>query len=134
MALVFMQLLYKGTSNYGLISDISIVVSLIIMSAVVPLSIVAARDKNIFNLLFKKGYYSPEKLELNKKLNVVRFIMTSVASLGYLLYMLLSKDDGNGILIFVGSGLIVDVMIEVILKYCHERNKDKKQSKDIETK
>lgn len=134
MALILMMLLYKGMSNYGFISDVSVMVGLIVLAVAVPLGIVAARDKNIFNLLFKKGDYSPEKLELNKKLNVVRFIMTSVAALGYLLYMLLSKDDGNGILIFVGSGLIVDVMIEVILKYCHERNKDKKQSKDIETK
>ena len=127
MALILIQLLYKGTPNYGLISDISIVVSLIIMSAVVPLSIVAARDNNTFNLLFKKGVYSPEKIELNKKLNFVRFIVTSVALLGYLFYMLLSKDDGNDILIFAGFGLIIDTITELILKYCHERNKDKKQ-------
>lgn len=134
MALILLMSLYKGTSNYGLISDISIVVSLIILSAVVPLSIVAARENNTFNLLFKKRDYSPEKLELNKKLNFVRFIVTSVALLGYLVYMFLSKDDGNDILIFAGFGLIIDGIIEVILKYCYEQSKDKKQStKDIES-
>ena len=134
MALILLMSLYKGTSNYGLISDISIVVSLIVMSAVVPLSIVAARENNTFNLLFKKRDYSQEKLELNKKLNFVRFIVTSVALLGYLVYMFLSKDDGNDILIFAGFGLIIDGIIEVILKYCYEQRKDKKQStKDIES-
>lgn len=134
MALILLMSLYKGTSNYGLISDISIVVSLIVLSAVEPLSIVAARENNTFNLLFKKRDYSPEKLELNKKLNFVRFIVTSVALLGYLVYMFLSKDDGNDILIFAGFGLIIDGIIEVILKYCYEQRKDKKQStKDIES-
>ena len=135
MILILLQQIYGKSLNYDLISNVSVLASLIIMSIVIPLDVVPARENNAYKMLLKKGDYAPEKLELNKKLNFVRAIIISLALIGYFIYMVLANDNGNDILLFAGGGLIVDVLIEIIVKYFFERNKDKKQStKAIETK
>ena len=128
MMLILLQTIYKDSSNYAFVSDISVLVSLIIMSVVVPMGIVPARENNAYSLLLKKGSYAPERAGLNKKLNLVRMIITSTALIGCLVYMVVAKNDGNSILLFGGIGLIVDLLIEVIVKYFYERNKDKNKS------
>ena len=125
MMLILLQIIYKDSSNYAFVSDISVLVSLIIMSVVVPLEIVPVRENNAYSLLLKKGSYAPERAGLNKKLNLVRMIITSTALIGCLVYMVVAKVDGNSVLLFGGIGLIVDLLIEVIVKYFYERNKDK---------
>ena len=132
LMLVLLMLIYKDPNP--MVTNIAVTVSLVILSICAPISILFSDMLHPANRLLKSGSYAPENLAINKKISLSKSIIFSCALIGGCTYGFITEDWTKCFLVCATSCTFLCLIVEKIIKYVHELNKDKKQSKDIETK
>ena len=123
LILLLLTFIYKNTNP--MVTDISVTVSLVILSIVLPISTLSSAMLDPTRRLLKSGDYAPEYLAVNKKVRFSRSIIILCALIGCCIYGFITEDWGKCILIGYIFCTLLCIIVEKLIKYVHEQRKEK---------